>query len=200
MTVLITAPEAIKLVGASADRWSVRIEALTLPKDAAPDDAKNALLEQGPCAFLHDGKCGVYDHRPDACRACHVWHDSWYCGRSEWDMCTPAELNQLRIENAYKRMLAELDAGRRPFWGYLLPAVALAAKHRTAYCGGADLVHATPEDWLRTELIEFPSRDRLSSELAEHEATFAEEPSPMGSPRASEAADRTYLAPFPDDD
>ena len=199
MTVLVTAPEALALTVASEDRWSEPAERLTIQVDASPEEARNALLEQGPCVFLDSGNCGVYAHRPDACRACNVWHEAWYCGRPDWEMCTPAELNQLRIENAYRRMLRETEAGRRPFWGYLLPATALAFQHGDAYSTGADLTGLTPEAWLRSELIEFPTKERLLDEMADHARTFQLEANPMGSPRGSDATHRQYLAPFRED-
>jgi len=200
MTVLITAPEALALARTTRDRWSGRVARLTVRTEDSPDEARNALLEQGSCVFLEsDGNCGVYEQRPDACRACHVWHEPWYCGRPDWEMCTPAELNQLRIENAYRRMLAEFDAGRRPFWGYLLPAVALIAEHGDAYAAGEDLRERTPDAWLATELIEFPDRERLLREQQEHQSAFAEESNPMGSPRAADAPGRDYLRPFRED-
>lgn len=200
MTVLITAPEAIAIASESTDVWSGRIEGLEVSEDATPEEARNALLDQGPCVFLDSGNCGVYQDRPDACSACNVWHEAWYCGRPDWEMCTPAELNQLRIESAYRRMLREIEGGRRPFWGYLLPATALAFEHGGAYGTGADLRGFTPEAWLRSELIEFPTKERLLDEMADHARTFRLEANPMGSPRGSDAPNRQYLAPFREDD
>lgn len=202
MTVLTTAPEALALARNAADwvpAWRDRIRELEDWIDAAdaPEEARDALLDQGPCVFLADQRCGVYEHRPDSCRACLVWHEPWYCGRTDWDMTTPAELNALRIERMYGRMLAEVDAGRKPFWGYLLPAVWAADRFGEAYLDGEDVRPLLDPRWTETELIEFPSRKRLTGELKQHRRTARKGARPWGQPRGADVASRTELRPRP---
>ena len=78
--------------------------------------AQNALIDLGPYIFLNEAStCDVYQARPDACRACHVWHTAEHCGREDYDMCTPAEFNALRVDRIHQLMLEELNLGRRLF-------------------------------------------------------------------------------------
>jgi Fe-S-cluster containining protein len=200
MSVIMTSAEAAQLVASPEfETFAVaeRAQRLrqTLTPGVQPDDALDALLDLGPCVFLRGKRCGVYAERPDGCRAAFVWHDAWYCGRPEYDQCVPAELNALRVARVYERMLAEFAAGRRPFWGQILPAVALLAEHAEAYRRGDDLSAAEPA-WTSADLVEFPGEARLISERDEHRRLFAEEPHPLGSPRAAEAQSRADLAPF----
>ena len=212
MTVTVASDEALRMLEfveanqpALLDKVDRRAQALA-EAPPAPDAALNALLDLGPCTFLTaEGRCGVYKVRPDTCRACHVWHPAEYCGREDYDMCTPAELNALRVEAIHARMLAEIEAGRRPFWGQLAPMVWALNKHRGAYLKGADLSRVIAEQWQDAELIEFPCpggtraeiRSVLESEREALRLIFDEEPAPMGYPRAAEAPDRDYLAAFP---
>jgi hypothetical protein len=160
--------------------------------------ARNSLIELGPCVFLDQAKCcGIYEARPDACRVCHVWHAADYCGREDYDMCTPAELNALRVDRIHEVMLAEFAAGRRPFWGQLLPMTAVLGEHRERYVQGEDLSALVDPVWLATELIEFPTPSVLESERARLAQQFATEENPLGHPRAAEAPDRRYLDAFP---
>jgi len=208
MTVVATSVEALRLLDSldahpevdelRAERLS-RIELLerALLTPASPDAAKNKLLDLGACVFLSEhGECGVYEARPDACRACYVWHDASFCGREDYDMCAPAELNAVRVDKAYERMLAEYGAGRKPFWGFLLPVVWLSERRREDYLRGADLSRELDVRWIETELIEFPSRQQLERERAENARVFAEEENPMGFPRASRAKNRKFLDAF----
>lgn len=200
MTVLMTSAEGVELLAhpeAEAHRQAVAARAEALPAEADPDKAANALLEQGPCVFLENRRCSVHSARPDGCRAAYVWHQDWYCGRQDYDQCVPAELNALRVARVYERMLAELDAGRKPFWGFILPVAALLSAHSREYREGGDLAPRTPADWLSAELIEFPTRQRLLDEQAEHRRIFAEDTAPLGSPRAADAESRAHLEAFP---
>lgn len=208
MTVVATSAEALRLLdlldadpgaaGIGAER-AVRMERLESALSAlvSADAAKNHLLDLGPCVFLNErGDCGVYEARPDACRACYVWHEARFCGREDYDMCAPAELNALRVDKAYERMLAEYGARRKPFWGFLLPVVWLAEQRREDYFRGADLSQELDAAWIDTELIEFPSREELERERVENARMFAEEESPMGFPRATRAKNRAFLDAF----
>jgi hypothetical protein len=163
---------------------------------ASPDEALNALLDLGPCVFLENRRCGVYGARPDGCRAALVWHEAWYCGRPEYDQCVPAELNEIRVAEAFRLMLAEIDAGRRPYWGQILPAVWLMLERESAYLAGDDLSSRIDREWMASELIEFPTREEILREQARHEVLFREEPYPLGSPRAAECTRREDLRAF----
>ena len=199
MTVLISSAEALAVVEGASDwapQWRSRMKDLKkwVERDDAPEEARDALLDQGPCVFLAGGKCGIYPVRPDSCRACLVWHEPWYCGRTDWQMTTPAELNQLRIESVYARMLAELDQGRTPFWGYLQPAVWAADRYRAEYRAGEDLRDHIPRRWLQTELIEFPTRKRILEELEDHRTEFQRK-RPFDQPKGKDIRTREDLAP-----
>ena len=198
-TVYISSAEALRVVDfARPDPAQTgRLQTLDLSSAAA---ARNSLIELGPCVFLDEtGCCGIYQARPDACRVCHVWHSADYCGREDYEMCTPAELNELRVNRIHEVMLAEFAAGRRPFWGQLLPMTAVLAEHRDVYLRGEDLSTLIDPTWLATELIEFPTRSELESERARLARQFATEENPMGLPRAADAPDRAYLAAFQQD-
>ncbi len=211
MTVTVSSAEALGIVELTESRRPGLLDAIsgslaTLAPPRSPDAAIDALLDLGSCAFLDaERRCTVYEERPDACRACYVWHPAEQCGRREFDMCTPAELNALRVDVIHSRMLAELDAGRRPFWGQIAPMVDVLARHRRAYRDGMDLHDAVDPAWLESELIEFPQpggsaadiRGFLEAERATLRRIFEEESSPMGYPRGAEAPDRDYLAAFP---
>jgi Fe-S-cluster containining protein len=205
MSVLMTSAEAVRLCEALRERpdferlratIAERAEMLRKALPAPPDEALNALLDLGSCVFLENRRCGIYHARPDGCRAALVWHDAWYCGRPEWDQCVPAELNQARVEQAMRLTLRELDAGRTPYWGQILPAVWLMLEHGDAYRTGADLSRRLDPAWVDSELIEFPSREQVLRDQAEHERIFREEPHPLGSPRGFECARREDLRPF----
>jgi len=200
MTVLMTSAEGMELIrhpAAVERRETIRSRAASLPLETDPDQAVNALLDQGSCVFLENHRCSVHESRPDGCRAAYVWHEAWYCGREDYDQCVPAELNALRVGRVYERMLAEIEQGRKPFWGFILPVADLLGEHGEAYRQGQDLASRTPPVWLAAELIEFPSRERLLEEQAAHEKIFAEETAPLGSPRAADADSRAHLAAFP---
>ena len=200
MTVLMTSAEGLGLIrhpAAEQRRRQIRDRAASLPAGSDAETAVNALLDQGACVFLDNRRCSVHPSRPDGCRAAHVWHESWYCGREDYDQCVPAELNGLRVARVYERMLGEIELGRRPFWGFILPVAHLLAEHADAYRSGEDLADCVPDHWLSTELVEFPSRERLLDEQADHRRIFAEETAPLGSPRAADAESRAHLAAFP---
>ena len=193
MTVIVSSAEALALLDAEPAFCS-RIEPLMerLTPGATLDD----LLDLGPCVYLENGKCTVYASRPDACRACYVWHDPDYCGHPSFDMCVPAELNQLRLLSLRERMAREFELGRRPFRGYLLPAVWLLGQRREAYLVGEDLSLDLDPGWLRHDLLEFPTRAELQEEADELDRVFDREYNPMGFPRAERAKDRTLLEAF----
>ena len=204
-SVLMTSCEALSLAEHPRSRLdfaslreaiALRCARLRRALPAGPDEALNALLDLGPCVFLESRKCSVYEARPDGCRAALVWHEAWYCGRSEYDQCVPAELNEIRVARAYVRMLDELDAGRRPYWGQILPAIWLMLERGDEYAAGADLAAGLDPEWIGAELLEFPDRARLLREQAEHEAIFRDEAFPLGSPRAAECDSRQDLRAF----
>ena len=190
---IVSSPEALALVR-NAPEFTAAVESAAAR--LSPVAGLNELLDLGPCVYLADGECQAYDSRPDACRACYVWHDSRYCGRQEFDMCTPAELNQLRLQRMSERMLGEFARGRRPFRGYLLPAVWLMSKRCDDYLAGVDLCAASAERWTRTDLLEFPTEEALRRERSDFEAVFRDEYNPMGFPRAARARDRRLLDAF----
>ena len=193
MTVIVSSAEALRIVD-EEPAFAEQVDNLIqrLPPMPKLDD----VLDLGPCVFLGAGNCSIYDSRPDACRACYVWHDAHFCGRNDFDMCTPAELNSLRLQHLHQRMTGEFAQGLRPFRGYLLPAVWLICRHRAEYLRGENLAPLANPDWIKTELLEFPTREALLSEKAEHDAVFAEEENPMGFPKAGRAKDRSLLAAF----
>ena len=190
---IVTSPEALELVR-DAPGFTDAVDSAV--SRLSPDADLNELLDLGPCVYLADGECQAYDSRPDACRACYVWHDSRYCGRQEFDMCTPAELNQLRLQRMSERMLGEFARSRRPFRGYLLPAVWLMARRLDDYLAGADLRATLAERWTRTDLLEFPTEEALRRERSDFEELFRDEFNPMGFPRAARARDRRLLEAF----
>jgi len=114
-------------------------------------------------------------------------------------MCTPAELNALRVDRIHELMLGEWNAGRRPFWGQQLPMTTVLDEHRDLYTHGEDISALIDPAWLTTELIEFPSLAELESERARLAQQFATEENPMGYPRAANAPNRAFLAAFPQD-
>lgn len=193
MTVIVSSAEALAIVDeapAITGRIGPLMERLT------PDATLDDLLDLGPCVYLENGKCMVYASRPDACRACYVWHDSAYCGHPNFDMCVPSELNHLRLLSLRERMTREFELGRRPFRGYLLPVVSLLAKRREAYLGGEDLRRGLDPRWLRHDLLEFPTRAQLRKEADDLDQVFDREYNPMGFPRAERAKDRSLLEAF----
>jgi len=125
----------LEFVGENSDlraEWQRRVVRLRENHDDGPVEAQNALINLGPCIFLNEAStCEVYQARPDACRACHVWHTAEHCGREDYDMCTPAELNALRVDRIHQLMLEELNLDRRPFWGQLLPMIDLHPETET---------------------------------------------------------------------
>lgn len=193
MTVIVSSGEALALLDA-APAFGHRIKKLVerLTPDATLDD----LLDLGPCVYLENGMCMVHASRPDACRACYVWHDPAHCGHPDFDMCVPAELNQLRLRGLRERMAREFELGRRPFRGYLLPAVWLAGQRREAYLAGEDLSLDLDPGWLRHDLLEFPTQAQLREEAEELDQAFDREYNPMGFPRAECAKDRSLLDAF----
>jgi Fe-S-cluster containining protein len=198
-TVLLSSAEALRIVDYRRPdpAQARRLQTLDLSSAAA---ALNSLIDLGPCVFLDEAKCcGVYEARPDACRVCHVWHAADYCGREDYDMCTPAELNALRVDRIHESMLDEFEAGRRPFWGQLLPMTAVLSEHRDRYFRGDDLSTLIDSAWLAAELIEFPSAAELKSERTRLAQQFSTEENPMGHPRAADARDRSFLAAFSQD-
>ncbi len=193
MTVIVSSAEALALVE-EAPAFAERIAGIACRLDA--DASLGALLDLGPCVYLSNGMCQVYPVRPDACRAAHVWHDESFCGRPEFEMCIPAELNKVRLEHLRRRMLHEFDLGRRPFRGYLLPAVWLMGARRADYLAGADLAADSLRPWRGTDLLEFPTHEELLAEGRELDSIFREERNPLGFPRADRATDRRLLEAF----
>jgi len=205
MSVLMTSVEALRLVRhlrmrqdfpAVRDAIATKCDILRHALPAGPGEALNALLDLGPCVFLRRRKCSVYEARPDGCRAALVWHEAWYCGRPEYDQCVPAELNEARVAQAFELTLAETDAGRKPYWGQILPATWLMLEHEERYLAGGDLAAEVDPAWTASELIEFPSREQALRDRERYATAFREEDFPLGSPRASECRSRDDLRPF----
>jgi Fe-S-cluster containining protein len=189
--------------------WEQRIIRLrqTAGSGVSEDVAIESLLGLGACVFLDGDICGVYPARPDTCRSVYVWHTADQCTRPEFDMCTPAELKELRVRRLYESMQAELKGGRLPFWGHLLVMVWLLDRFRNEYEEGRDLSELVDPIWSETGLIRFvepgrgPERVKslLDAEQAEFVRIFAEEPWPLGQPRAADVSDRSQLSAFPID-
>jgi len=214
MSVFASSGEALRLLAALDHdprashwraEWGARAGSLAaaLDEGVSPEAALNVLLEQGPCVFLDADRCGVYGARPDGCRACYVWHDASLCGSDEWDQCVPAELATLRVDRAYQAMLDELEAGRRPFSGHLLPLVADLDRFRSAYLAGDDLAALATPQFVSGGLLEFPSggdRSEIVWNLKERIASAREQSRsarPFGLPRAGDARSRVELAALP---
>lgn len=188
------------------ERWETRMEQLEHELTHVEDEkeALNTLLNFGSCTFLENHLCGVYPGRPDACRSFYVWHSADKCGQPSIEMCPPAELAHLRIEQLYATLLEEAEAGRIPFWGHLMVMVGLMDQHRDAYLEGADLSQLVNPIWLQTGLIHFikpESTDEsivtfLKNEQAEYAKLFNEEPRPMGLPRIANVQHRSELDAF----
>ncbi len=211
-TIFISSAEALRMlefVGENSDLradWQRRVVRLRENPNDDPVEAQNALIDLGPCIFLNEtSTCDVYEARPDACRACHVWHTAEHCGREDYDMCTPAELNALRVDRIHQLMLEELNLGRRPFWGQLLPMIATVDEFQGPYLAGKNLANQVDATWVQAELIEFPAsglslskvRTFLESERVRLRTLFRSEENPMGFPRAAAAPDRDFLEAFP---
>ncbi len=85
-TIFISSAEALRMlefVGENSDlraEWQRRVVRLRENHADGPVEAQNALINLGPCIFLNEAStCEVYQARPDACRACHVWHTAEHC-------------------------------------------------------------------------------------------------------------------------
>ena len=193
MTVIVSSAEALRLVD-EAPGFAEKVEGAV--ERLGAEATLNDILDLGPCVFLGEGKCQAYEFRPDACRACYVWHDSRFCGREDFDMCTPAELNSLRLGRLYERMVGEFNDGRRPFRGYLLPAVWLMQRRRAEYLAGEDLRVGVDQGWIDADLVEFPTLEELRAEKAGLDEVFEGEENPMGFPRAGRVKDRAVLEAF----
>ncbi len=217
-SVIISPPEALRVLeyvsGLSAEkatffrkRWEARMTRL---EHLVQADAKNgleglqSLLSLGSCAFLDGHLCGVYPSRPDACRSFHVWHDADKCGQPNIEMCPPAELAQIRINQFYATLLEEAEAGRIPFWGHLLLMVSLMDQHKDTYLAGEDLYETVAPVWKATNLVHFVKPGGTPEEIAEilkkeredYADLFAEEPWPMGLPRVRNLHDKQGLEAF----
>ena len=202
-TILISSAEALEIIDKGGEaverarpRIIERVNGIMAAPLSSPQDGIDALIDQGPCAFLEDNRCSIYDVRPDACRACLVWHHEWYCGHLEYDMVTPVELMELRIREIHHKMLAEFDAGRWPFMGQLAPTVGFMGRYRDGYVAGESLTGEATDQWHDLELLMFPSRETLEEDLAGLEASFREQPHPLAMPSGAEARRRDDLAPF----
>lgn len=170
----------------------------------AGGDPINAVIDQGPCVFLNGALCSVYAGRPDTCRAFHVWHDANFCGHPGYDMCTPAELLELRSRRFFERMRTECRAGRVPFFGHLAVMLDILDRLADEYSRGLDLRDRVDPVWMETRLVSFMqarTSEGIEAELAAAERSlgeiYASEPWPQGYPRATEAASRDALAAFP---
>jgi hypothetical protein len=119
-------------------------------------------------------------------------------------MCSPAELKELRIRRLYETLMDEVKAERIPFWGHLLVMIWILDQYRDAYEDGRDLSQLVEPIWSETGLVRFfeprCSADRLISvlnaEQTDYSRLFAEEPWPLGQPRAADVSDRSELNAF----
>lgn len=190
-------------------RWQQNVARIRkhLAADMSEQDAIDVLVNQGSCVFLSGKLCGIYEARPDPCRSFYVWHSPEYCGRLDFDMCSPAELKEVRINQLYDAMRREIRAGRIPFWGHLLVMVSIMDQHRAAYENGEALCGRVDPIWSQTGLVRFfdPRATRsdmesvIDSEQAEFKRLFAEEPWPLGAPKVANTTSRQELDAFPID-
>ncbi len=217
-TVIVSPPEALRLLdylntlptqkaNQVRKEWETRMTVLHQNLKSNMDEgiALNALLDLGGCVFLDENMCGVYAGRPDTCRSFYVWHEATKCGQAEFDMCSPAELRELRIRHFYDVLLEESAAGRVPFWGQLLIMVGLMDQYRHAYQNGVDLNQQIDPVWLQTGLVHFIKPEgslveivtELKTEQADFARLFAEEPWPFGQPKLADVKNRSDLNAFP---
>lgn len=143
------------------DAWRERA-ALTMGKGLEERFGKRL-----PCAFLQDGLCTIYEHRPLACRSC-VSFSVDACRQSfegaDIEIDTPAEAIMLR-SNGNFAMFAALRSIGRPFEGYeLSEAVARILETPDAlvrWSAGEDILSGvqTAGGWT-------PSLDRALADIA----------------------------------
>lgn len=121
-----------------------------------------------PCAFLQDGLCSIYEHRPLACRSC-VSFSLDACRQSfegvDIEIDTPAEAIMLRSSGNFA-MFAALRSLGRPFEGYELSEAVTrildTADALARWSAGEDILAGvqTAGSWT-------PSLDRALADIAE---------------------------------
>jgi len=158
----------------------------------------------GPCVFLRDDLCSIYEARPGACRAWTVWHESSRCAEAGWEGCVPAELILARRMMFFGDLEAEAELGRAPFHGEMRVVLWALGRHGTRYRRGADLRGELNWPWVSAGLLRFygtpGDRASISAALAEERTATIRlgrrEPWPFGMPRGEDARDRSELHAF----
>ena len=183
--------------------WHERLGRLrrNLHLDMSEAESINTLLREGGCLLLQNSQCSVYEARPDTCRSVYVWHESAFCGREEYDTCTPAELQQLRIDRMFEVLLDESQAGRVPFVGHLSVVLALMDKYREQYDRGEDLMRLIDRFWVETSMLRFFNtsgklEDALHAERHEYRTLFTQQAWPLGQPKMADVQSRGDLQAF----
>ncbi|MEE9493239.1 MAG: YkgJ family cysteine cluster protein [Gammaproteobacteria bacterium] len=120
------------------------------------DDATFKAIELGGCPFLEGHVCGIYEARPNACRAVHVWHENKYCGCAAGGARVPAELIALRNRYFWSLVEEEVEQGRYPFFGQLQVVLFYLHHYRDAYTGGTECSGIIDPLWMQSGLIGFP--------------------------------------------
>lgn len=101
------------------DELLSREQASGMPEEEADDRATYRYFLKGiPCAFLEpDGSCGVYEHRPMACRMFFAESSPRFCAgkaiASPWNRNFQVEMSQ-EVEEALARCSRELEALELP--------------------------------------------------------------------------------------
>ncbi len=158
----------------------------------------------GPCIFLRDDLCSIYEARPGACRAWTVWHESSRCAETGWEACVPAELILARRMKFYRDLEAEAGLGRAPFHGEFRVMLWAMGRHGARYRRGADLRGELDWPWVSAGLLRFygapGDRAGISAALADERTATTElgchEPWPFGMPRGEDVQDRSELRAF----
>jgi Fe-S-cluster containining protein len=155
------------------------------------------------CVLLRGGLCSVYPARPAACRTQLVWHEARYCDAPNVDVCTPAELLEIRYLAFLDDLIDEANGGRMPFSGELGAVLAVLDEHANAYRSGARLQPLIGRPWLENGSLQFPTGETPAQvidtlrRIREREAErFRNRPAPLGMPRALGLTDRAGLGPF----
>lgn len=133
--------------------------------DCPPHNSNAAMIViggLGDCAFLRDENCSIYEARPYACRAIHVWHDSSLCTRN-LEHGLPAELILERNRIFWDTMEKEALAMRFPFYGQLTVGLYYLLRFRDLYLAGSEFSSIIDPLWWQTGIINFPYPNRNST-------------------------------------
>jgi len=149
-----TVDENVSLIRRSIDKPGMR------PADS--NIAMNIIGKLGACALLRDEQCSVYEARPYACRAVHVWHDSSECIHSV-ERGIPGELIIRRNSVFWDTLEKEALSDRLPFYGQLTVGIFYLLKYRELYLSGSEFSTIIDPLWWQTGIINFPYENRNST-------------------------------------